>query len=70
MTSDEPLTDGYLREAEQRARRHGSRNCWTGCSGTLASDVMRLLRERRRLMDELSDARATLARRENANSLG
>lgn len=61
----EPLTDDYLREAEYRARRFSG--AYTGTSGTLAADVLRLLRERRRLVDELAEVRATLARRENRN---
>lgn len=63
--SDESLSDDYLREAEYRARRFSG--AYTGTSGTLAADVLRLLRERRRLVDELADVRATLARRENRN---
>jgi hypothetical protein len=43
----EPLTDAYLAECEQRARRFSG--AFTGTSGTLAADVMRLLAEVRRL---------------------
>lgn len=50
--SDEPLTDDYLREAEYRARRFSG--AYTGTSGTLAADVMRLLAEVRRLKVELA----------------
>ena len=47
----EPLTDVYLAECEQRARRFSG--CWdAGTSGTLAADVMRLLFEVRRLKVE------------------
>jgi hypothetical protein len=47
----EPLTDAYLAECEQRARRFSG--CWdAGTSGTLAADVMRLLFEVRRLKVE------------------
>lgn len=46
----EPLGDDYLAEAEQRARRF--QGAWTGTSGTLAADVMRLLAEVRRLRVE------------------
>lgn len=52
----EPLTADYLREAEYRARRFSG--AYTGTSGTLAADVMRLLAEVQRL-------RVELARREN-----
>jgi len=37
---------------EHRARRF--QGAWTGTSGTLAADVMRLLAERRRLLCELA----------------
>ncbi len=47
----EPLTDAYLAECEQRARRFSG--CWdAGTSGSLAADVMRLLFEVRRLKVE------------------
>jgi hypothetical protein len=47
----DPLTDAYLAECEQRARRFSG--CWDqGTSGTLAADVMRLLFEVRRLRVE------------------
>jgi hypothetical protein len=46
----EPLTDAYLAECEQRARRFSG--AYTGTSGTLAADVMRLLFEVRRLKVE------------------
>jgi hypothetical protein len=50
MASD-PLTDAYLAECEQRARRFSG--CWdAGTSGSLAADVMRLLFEVRRLKVE------------------
>lgn len=52
----EPLTDDYLREAEHRARRFSG--AYTGTSGTLAADVMRLLAEVQRL-------KVDAARREN-----
>jgi hypothetical protein len=39
---------------EHRARRF--QGAWTGTSGTLAADVMRLLQERRRLLCELARA--------------
>jgi hypothetical protein len=46
----EPLTDAYLAECEQRARRFSG--AFTGTSGSLAADVMRLLLEVRRLKVE------------------
>jgi hypothetical protein len=49
-TDPEPLTDAYLAECEQRARRFSG--AYTGTSGTLAADVMRLLFEVRRLKVE------------------
>jgi hypothetical protein len=47
-TSTEPLTDDDLAHMEHRARRF--QGAWTGTSGTLAADVMRLLAERKRLL--------------------
>lgn len=49
-----PLTADDCARIEHRARRAGSGNCWTGTSGTLAGDVIRLLRERARLLAELA----------------
>jgi len=47
----EPLTDAYLAECEQRARRFSG--CWdAGTSGQLAADVMRMIFEVRRLKVE------------------
>ncbi len=47
----EPLTDAYLAECEQRARRFSG--CWdAGISGQLAADVMRMIFEVRRLKVE------------------
>ena len=43
----EPLTDAYLAQCEQDARRFSG--AYTGTSGTLAAHVMRLLAEVRRL---------------------
>jgi len=49
MTSlTEPLTEDDLARMEHRARRF--QGAWTGTSGTLAADVMRLLQERQRLL--------------------
>ena len=56
----EPLTDAYLAECEQRARRFSG--AYTGTSGTLAADSLRLLAEVMRL-------RVELARREERRRL-
>jgi hypothetical protein len=56
-TSTEPLTEDDLARMEHRARRF--QGAWTGTSGTLAADVMRLLQERKRLL-------VLLAMKENA----
>ena len=52
----EPLTDAYLQECEYRARRFSG--AYTGTSGTLAADVMRLLAELSRVKGELAVERA------------
>jgi hypothetical protein len=49
------LTDDDLVRMEHRARKFSG--AWTGTSGTLAADVMRLLAERRRLLEELARAK-------------
>ena len=55
----EPLSAAYLAECEQRARRFSG--AYTGTSGTLAGDVMRLLAEVRRLKVEAArQAEATV----------
>ena len=53
----EPLTADDIARMEHRARRF--QGAWTGTSGTLAADVMRLLQERHRLL-------VLLAMKENA----
>lgn len=50
------LDHDYLVSAEQRARRF--QGAWTGTSGTLAADVMRLIAEVRRLRVEVAMERA------------
>ena len=55
-SSTEPLTEHDLAQMEHRARRF--QGAWTGTSGTLAADVVRLLQERKRL-------RVLLALKEN-----
>lgn len=48
-----PLTDEYLTQCEQDARKFSA--CWdAGTSGTLAAHVMRLLRELVRVKVELA----------------
>ena len=49
-----PLTRDEITEIGHRVRRAGAANCWTGTSGTLAGDVMRLLAERARLLCQLA----------------
>ena len=56
-TSTEALTEDDLAHMEHRARRF--QGAWTGTSGTLAADVVRLLQERKRLL-------VLLAMKENA----
>ena len=48
----QPLTDDDLAQMEHRARRFSG--AYTGTSGTLAADVIRLLKERQRLLAELA----------------
>ena len=50
-----PLTEDDLVHMEHRARRFSG--AYTGTSGTLAGDVIRLLAERRRLLVELARLR-------------
>jgi hypothetical protein len=52
----EPLPDAYLLEAELRARKFSG--AYTGTSGTLAADVLRLLAEVSRLKGEAAVQRA------------
>lgn len=52
----EPLTDAYLAEAEMRARQFSG--AYTGTSGTLAADVLRLLAELSRVKGEAAVERA------------
>ena len=56
MSEPEALTADDCVRMEHRARRAGSSNCWTGTSGSLAADVMRLLAERTRLLVLLAHA--------------
>lgn len=52
----EPLTDAYLLECEMRARKFSG--AYTGTSGTLAADVLRLLAELSRVKGEMAVQRA------------
>jgi hypothetical protein len=52
----QPLPDAYLLEAELRARKFSG--AYTGTSGTLAADVLRLLAEVSRLKGEAAVQRA------------
>lgn len=54
MTALLPLTADDVVRIECRARKIGPANCWTGTSGTLAADVIRLLGERSRLLVEIA----------------
>ena len=59
MTTDTPpLTADDLAHIEHRARRYSG--AWTGTAGTLAADVIRLLRERLRLLKELAVLQARI----------
>ena len=58
MTDVPPLTADDLAHMEHRARRY--QGAWTGTAGTLAADVIRLLRERLRLLEEIAVLRARL----------
>ena len=49
---EQPLTSDDLAQMEHRARRFSG--AYTGTSGTLAADVIRLLKERQRLLAELA----------------
>ncbi len=55
----EPLSDAYLLEAELRARQFSG--AYTGTSGTLAADVLRLLAELSRVKGKLA---VTIAQRD------
>lgn len=56
-----PLTDEYLEQCEQDARRF--QGAWTGTAGTMAAHVMRLLGEVMRL-------KVAAAMAENASRAG
>ena len=54
LPSPLPLTADDCARMEHRAKRAGPANCWTGTSGQLAADVVRLLAERNRLLCDLA----------------
>jgi hypothetical protein len=58
------LSADYLREAEYRARRF--QGAFTGTSGTLAADSLRLLTERKTLMSAIADLEEQNAALRNA----
>lgn len=60
----QPLTDAYLLEAELRARQFSG--AFTGTSGTLAADVLRLLAELSRVKGKLA---VVIAQRDEYPSL-
>lgn len=60
----EPLSDAYLIECELRARQFSG--AYTGTSGTLAADVLRLLAELSRVKGKLA---VTIAQRDEYPSL-
>jgi len=62
----EPLTDAYLLECELRARKFSG--AYTGTSGTMAADVLRLLAEVRRLKGEAAVQRARAEERRSTVS--
>ena len=61
------MTQDELTEAEQLARRYGSANCWTGTSGTLAAWIIRLLKERSEIMQEMEAIKAQCEIASNLN---
>lgn len=52
------LDASYIKEAEQRARRFSG--AFTGTSGTLAADVLRILAERKEIMATLEESNKAL----------
>jgi hypothetical protein len=54
VSDSTPLTADDLARIEHRARRF--QGAWTGTSGTLAADVMRLLAERQRLLASMASS--------------
>ena len=53
QTNVEPLTDRELNEIFTWSTKHGSGNGWTGSSGTGATYIRMLLRERQRLISHV-----------------
>jgi hypothetical protein len=56
---DYELTDDYIAEARQRAYRYQGQ--WTGTAGALAADVARLLIERKKMQEFLTDLESSNA---------
>ena len=52
-----PITPADLAAMEQRARKLGPANCWTGSGGSVAADMIRLLDAYRRACEALAIAR-------------
>ena len=52
-----PLTPADLAAMEQRARRLGAANCWTGSGGSVAADNLRLIDAYRRQAEALAIAK-------------
>lgn len=52
------LDDSYIQEAEYRARRFSG--AYTGTSGSLAADTLRLINERKRLMERIAELEQSL----------
>ena len=52
-----PITPADLAAMEQRARRLGAANCWTGSGGSVAADVVRLIDAYRRQAEALAIAK-------------
>ena len=52
-----PVTPADLAAMEQRARRLGPANCWTGSGGSVAADMIRLIDAYRRQAEALAIAK-------------
>lgn len=55
------LSEDDIAQIMHRMRRAGCANLWTGTSGTLASDIHRLLGERMQLLSEIAILRSQVA---------
>ena len=54
----DPLTPEYIADAKRRAYRHGM-GTWTGSTGGLAADVIRMAKEIDRLKAEIARMQET-----------